>query len=606
MESNNKNLSAQNKLILVGLIVSTLLIMALAIFAVSDIEQKLELSYSKFGQMITKTLAIESVELISKPKNLEAEAQNIISGNDELAFIEFFDANNSLIYSSRLKDDGKTQESIMNISAPVIKVENGSSIQVGSVTIGLAGKSIKAIKKTAKNSMLTIFTLAWLVFTVVALINTFLITREIRILQFAVRKISKGEFGYQVDGKSTSGEVKELIRAFNDMSARLHVYEEQNIDELTLERNKLEAVLMNIANGVVVCDRYDNIVLINSTAQKMLESDEKLVLNSRIQEYCDLEGKFCFKSKIEEFKDTPLEEIEQKPLESHIIVDNKTFKSIISPMFSKNADYTGYTIVLIDITKEVEVDKLKNNFISNVSHELRTPVTILQSYIDTLHNHSDEFDEKTKQEFIQILDTEANRLHSLVNDVLDFSRLEDTAVKLDKAECSITKLIEKTINSMSIIAQEKNITFSVMQEADLPSVMLNQDSIERVLQNLISNAIKYSPNNSKVKVKTELAEDLEYIEVSIQDYGIGISAEYQEKIFDRFFRVENDTHTIKGTGLGLHLVKVAVENQHQGKLSVKSAPNEGSTFTFRLPIHPLDARNILPEAGDYSKVNSEK
>ena len=197
--------------------------------------------------------------------------------------------------------------------------------------------------------------------------------------------------------KNTSGEIRDLINAFNDMSGRLHQYEEQNIDRITFERNKFEAVLMSIVNGVVVCDNYDNVVLVNNAAKKMLEIEDEQILNTKIQQYCDSDGELCFKEKIEQFKDTPLDIMENKPLEFNITIDKRVIKSVISPMFSKNQDYVGYMIVLIDITKEAEIDKMKSDFISNVSHELRTPVTVLRTYIDTLHNHSDDFDEDTKK-----------------------------------------------------------------------------------------------------------------------------------------------------------------------------------------------------------------
>lgn len=604
MKNKDSNLSKQNILILSGLVISTLLIVFLAIFAMSNIQHKLELSYSRFGQMLTKTLAMENAQHLGAYfgaegiANLKEHTHEIVSDNDDIAFVEFYDNNNNIIYSSKLGKEA-TEKSFINISSPMI--DDGK--QIGSVTVGLSGNSIKGILKTTKNSILFIFTIVWLVFTLVVIINTFLITRELRMLQFGVSKISTGQFGYQLDGKSTSGEVKELIKAFNDMSARLHIYEEQNIDELTLEKNKFEAVLMSIANGVVVCDRRDNVVLVNNIAQKMLEADPKYFLSTKIQQYCDSNGGFCFKDKIELFKNTPLDIMETKPLEFNIEVDHKILKSVISPMFSKNQDYMGYIIVLIDVTKEVEVDKLKSNFISNVSHELRTPVTILRSYIDTLFHHGDEFDTATKAEFLEILNNEADRLHRMVNDILDFSRFESTTIELEKAECDIVSLIEKIIHSMSLIAKEKNISFALMKEEGLPQVPLNSDSIERVVQNLVSNAIKYSPDGGKIQISAHLAEDNDCVEVTIKDHGIGIAPEYQEKIFDRFFRVENKAHTIKGTGLGLHLVKVAVEKHHGGKIFVISMPNEGSTFGFRLPLQPERASISTNDSGSQEFEN---
>ena len=591
---NNKSLSisTQNKLILLGLVVSTILIVGLAVFAITNIQQKISEVYSGFGEILTKTLAIESVEItknvqeFEKFSTLQAHTHSIINSNNEIAFIEFQDDKNNIIYSSKKEYPNRASQAKITSSAQMVVNNDGVKTTIGKVTVGLTGGATKDISHATRNSMLVVFTVAWLVFTFVILINTILITRELSILHHGVKKITTGQFGYTLDDKNTSGEIKDLINAFNDMSLRLHQYEEQNIDQLTLERNKFEAVLMSIVNGVVVCDNYDNVVLVNNAAKKMLEVEDSQILNTKIQMYCDTDGELCFKEKIEQFKDTPLDVMENKPLEFNIEIDSRVLKAVISPMFTTNQDYVGYVIVLIDVTKEVEIDRMKSNFISNVSHELRTPVTVLRTYIDTIYNHSDEFDEQTNKEFFEVINKEAARLQKMVNDILDFSRLESGNVNVEKELTDIVPLIESEIKSMQILAEEKHITFSLIKEPDLPQIPINADSIERALNNLLSNAIKYSPENGRIKVRAEIARDPQYIEVSVEDQGCGISEEHQKKIFERFYRVENDTHTVKGTGLGLHLVKITIEKHHKGEVFVKSKPGEGSTFGFRLPINP--------------------
>ncbi len=594
MSNKTLSISTQNKLILLGLVVSTVLIVGLAVFAITNIQQKITEVYSGFGEIMTKTLAIESVEItkdvqeFDKFKTLQAHTESIMNSNTEIAFIEFKDDQNNTIYSSKNDFPERANQAVIKSSSQMLVDKEGEKVNIGKVIVGLSGSATKDISHATRNSMLVVFTVAWLVFTLVILINTILITRELSMLHHGVKKISTGAFGYTLDDKNTSGEIKELIQAFNDMSLRLHQYEEQNIDQLTLERNKFEAVLMSIVNGVVVCDNYDNVVLVNNAAKKMLEVEDEQILNTKIQMYCDTDGELCFKEKIEQFKDTPLDIMENKPLEFNIEIDGRVIKSVISPMFSKNQDYVGYVIVLIDVTKEVEIDRMKSNFISNVSHELRTPVTVLRTYIDTLHNHSDDFDEKTNKEFFEVINKEAARLHKMVNDILDFSRLEAGNVKIEKENTNIVPVIEQQIKSVQVLAEEKNVTFSIIKEPNLPTIPFHVDSIERALNNLLSNAIKYSPENGRIKVRAELARDPNFVEVSVEDQGCGISEEHQKKIFERFYRVENNTHTVKGTGLGLHLVKISIEKHHQGQVFVKSRPNEGSTFGFRLPINPVE------------------
>lgn len=592
MEKNKLSLTTQNQLILLGLVLSTLFIIVIAIVASINIQSKLNEGYQNFGKIISKTLAIESIDVIKdipeydKYSKLKYHSQSILNSNDDIAFIEFTNNKGDIIYSSKEDYPKQAEGSKISVSSPMIVKTLGKSNSIGSVMVGLSGNIINQISGTTRASLLFVFVVAWAVFALVIVINTYLITRELRILHHGVRKISTGEFGYKIEGKGVSDDVRELFEAFNDMSSRLHLYEEQNVEQLTLERNKLEAVLMSIANGVVVCDNFDNVVLVNNHAQQLLEVTEKEILNSKIQMYCDSNGELCFKEKIEQFKDTPLDIMEKKPLDFSIEVDKRIIKAIMSPMFSRNKDYVGYIIVLIDVTKETEMDKIRGHFISNVSHELRTPVTVLRSYIDTLYNYGNDFDFNTQKEFIGVMNQEIVRLNRLVNDILDFSRLESANVKLEKKKCNVVAIIEDCVNSMQVLAQENDLTFSIMKEPDLPDVMLNEDSIERVIKNLLSNAIKYSPGGKRIKIRAERARVGEFVEISIEDQGMGISEEYKSRIFDRFFRIENDTHTIKGTGLGLHLVKIAIEKHHGGQVFVNSKLGEGSTFGFRLPLNP--------------------
>ena len=588
---NKVSLTTQNRLIISGLLLSTFLIVAIAIFAIFNIQKKLNEGYQNFGQVISKTLAIESVEItkdLSADKvkeTLKEHSDSILKSHNDIVLIEFRDKNGNLIYSGKHENPLAKGKPNITVTSPLIA--EGGTLPVGSVTVGLSGSIISQISSTTRASLLFVFSVAWLVFAFVILINTYLITRELRILQEGVKKISTGEFGYKISGKDVSSEVKELFNSFNDMSNRLHLYEEQNIDRIMLERNKFESVLMSIANGVVVCDDNDNVVLVNNHAQTLLEVTEEQLLKTKIQNYIDTSGNECFKEKIEQFKDTPLEIIEKKPIEFNISVDQRVIKSIISPMFTRNKDYVGYIIVLIDMTKEAEMDQMRAHFISNVSHELRTPVTVLRSYIDTLYNYGNEFDYETQKEFIGTINQEIIRLNRMVNDILDFSRLESN-MKIEKTLNNISQLVDDCVNQVSVLTKDNNVQIKITKDDNIPEFLFNYDSIERALTNLLSNAIKYSPANSQIDVRASYSPQNNEIEISVTDQGCGIALEHQKKIFDRFYRVENNTHTIKGTGLGLNLVKTTVEKHHGGKVFVISEAGKGSTFGFKLPAAKIE------------------
>lgn len=592
---NRVSLTTQNRLIISGLILSTVLIVFIAIFAIFNIQKKLNEGYKNFGQVISKILAIEGVEITRglndtrAKEEIKQHADGLLKSHNDIVLIEFRDKDGNLLYSGRNDTAKTTKRANITVTSPI---QGNDSSTIGSVTVALSGNIIGQISSTTRASLLFVFTIAWVVFAFVILINTYLITRELRILQEGVKKISTGEFGCKIESQDVSNEVKELFNEFNDMSNRLHIYEEQNIEQLTLERNKLEAVLMSIANGVVVCDNNDKVVLVNNHAQNLLEVGEENILNSEIQQYTDTAGNFCFKDKIEQFKDTPLEVIESKPLEFNIIIDKRVLKSLISPMFTRNKDYVGYIIVLIDVTREAEMEQMRAHFISNVSHELRTPVTVLRSYIDTLYHYGNEFDYETQKEFIGTINQEIIRLNRMVNDILDFSQLE-ADVKLEKKPVNMAKLVEDCINQVSILTQEHNIKVLVSKDDEIPDIELNYNSIERAFTNLMSNAIKYSPENGTITVKISALRNTNEVEVTVTDEGCGIAPEHQKKVFDRFYRVENNTHTIKGTGLGLNLVKTTIEKHHGGRVFVKSELGKGSTFGFILPVKASVAEDDL-------------
>lgn len=584
MNMNSKQ-STQNRLIIFGLFLSTVLIVAIAVFTTMNIQRNLNESYHNFGQVISKTLAIESADLIKNAperqyeKILKEHFDLILKSNKDITYISFSDNDGNFILKTTNSKISKNNKSNISVTSPMVNKENN----FGFVTVGLSSGIIDKLSSTTRASILFEFAVVWLVFAFVVLINTYLITRELKILQNGVKRISSKEFGVKIEAKDVSDEVQELFNAFNDMSNKLHLYQESNVEQLTLEKNKLQAVLMSIVNGVVVCDNNDIVTLINDHAKELLELQDDQLLNTNIKNYVDSDGNYCFTEKIDEYKNLSMSERASKPVVFNVKLDDKTLKTIISPMFTQNHDYVGYIIVLIDITKEAEMDIMKSQFISNVSHELRTPVTVLRSYIDTLYNYGSDFDYDSQKEFIGTLNTEIIRLQNMVNDILDFSRLDSNA-KIEKSENDISQLIDYCVNQVQPLLKEHNLTIKAEKEDGIPQINCNYDAIARALTNYLSNAVKYAPENSTIQVRLYKEDENNQVVVTVHDDGIGVAPEYQKKIFERFYRVENKTHSVKGTGLGLHLVKTTIEKHHHGHVFVNSQPNQGATFGFTLPI----------------------
>ena len=314
IKTKKKGMTAQTRLILAGLGVSTAFILASAGFATYSINQNMNHAYRNFGQVLSKTLAIEGVEVtkevpeLAKYDALRSNSLSVLKSNNDIAYIIFKDNKSKVIYSSKDDYPDQAEKARITVSSPMIVKNMSNSANVGSVEVGLSGTIMDKVSATSNTSLAIVFLLAWLVIVGIIYMNTSIVTRELRKLHQGVKKISSGEFGYKLDDKDVDKEIKELYSAFNDMSERLSRYNEQTIESLTFERNKLESVLMSIVNGVVVCDNHDKVIMVNNYAKRLLEVEEEDILNTQIQQFCDSSGEFCFANKITEFKDTPLDD----------------------------------------------------------------------------------------------------------------------------------------------------------------------------------------------------------------------------------------------------------------------------------------------------------
>ena len=280
----------------------------------------------------------------------------------------------------------------------------------------------------------------------------------------------------------------------------------------------------------------------------------------------------------------------------------------------------GIAVTVQDLTREVELNAAQNRFISNVSHELRTPLFNIKSYVETLYDLKDQLSNEEQLDFLNIANSETDRLTRLVNDVLDLSRLESgKLIQLEPMD--IKPAIEQTLRNYKLNATEKNVSLAKDIEDNIPSILGNWDLLLQVFDNLLGNGLKFSPKNSTLMIRAytwpdtcpalppnevknapqcELVSPLPKVRVEIADTGCGISQADQEKIFDRFFRVENAVHTEQGTGLGLSIVRGIVE-KHGGEIRMASELDIGTTFWFDLPLEQSDKDEIL-----INTINTEK
>ena len=571
-----KNLSAVSAVILVCCFIIT------AVAGYNDYEKSRYLDYSnKMAQVISRQFSAimsSGADANLKLSLIRDISASVLQSDKNFMSVQFVNKDGNVIVSEKSPDYNPENFDGIKISTAVTDSDTFE-------TVGYIHYSVLKGYMNKKNILLLqpLLLICLCVFLLVFFLIKYKKNRdfELFVVKNAISDLLEGKFGTKLH-YGGSDFMKEFVALFNELSSKLKEYEDKNADNSLLERNKFEAILMGISNGVVVCDNNDCIVLTNASAEKILSVSQELLINLPVQKYCDSNGLYPFKEKIEDFKDISLEIILKNPPEYTINIDDKIIKCVISPMFMQNEEYVGYIMVLTDITRETEVNNMKNQFISNVSHELRTPVTVLRTYLDTLSTMSDELDAETRKEFIETADKEVVRLHRMVNDILDVSRLESPDIEVEKEIEDIVPVLRDTITSMQVLAKEKSVVIDFEKMCEIPQIPFNKPTIERVFNNLLSNAIKYSPENGKICVKINL--DGDFVDISVKDEGPGIEQKHLPKLFDRFYRAENNVHTVKGTGLGLYLVKTTVEKHHNGKVYVNSTVGEGSVFGIKLPV----------------------
>lgn len=581
---------SENKLSIALVSAISVVFLLVAYILYQQYHTSLENHYNKFGGLVASTVAAGSVDRVNAPLSAQLKVKqyvdHMLDNHHDLVGIEFHDAQGNVIYENRkvLHHDIKP-EHIRTYSAKLeTRGINGDGDYLGTVHIKMSGETVDDIAQATRTMLLLVFFCAWLLTIMAIFANTFFIQKHLQRLLLGVKRLSTGDFGYRINEENLWGELRAIAESFNDMSQRLRVYEDQNLDTITLERNKLEAVLMSIADGTIVCDRVGMVAIINDSAcQHLAVENADSIIGQRIENYLSVDGKRSLETLLDDYN-KHVRQPDPPIFSQQVVLPDATLLVLVNTIQDADGQDLGYVITTRDITREAEVDKLKTNFISNVSHELRTPVTTIKSYVDTLYNHADDLDEATYKEFMETLHLETDRMKKMVNDILDFSKLQESGEKLEMGEQDITPIINLTVQSFKVLAQQKDLSITTNIESNLPAVWINSDTIERVMRNLLGNAIKYTGEGGRIKVRAELIDDGKTIEVSVNDTGIGIPEKYLPKIFDRFFRVENDVHTIKGTGLGLHLVKVAIEKHHHGEVFVESTEGEGSTFGFRLHV----------------------
>ncbi|MDX2232135.1 MAG: ATP-binding protein [Leptolyngbyaceae cyanobacterium bins.349] len=616
----------QTKLMAVATLVVSLLMSGLTFWAVNTIQQDARINDTRFGRDLGLLLAANVTPLIGENNLTELArfSHRFYSSTSSIRYMLYADEEGA-IYLGIPFSESEVQNSLTirrkihlpedyaaNTEMPMVRQHLTPDGEVTDVFVPLVYegqyKGVLAIGTNPNPTVVTsshltrdvtiaVFVSIWVMVILGAVFNALTITKPIKELLVGVKNITSGNFKQRVE-LPFGGELGELIVSFNEMAEKLERYEEQNIEELTAEKAKLETLVSTIADGAVLLDTNLHMVLVNPTARRIFAWEGR-----------DIEGEnvlYALPPEVQAEITRPLYRMAKGEMreggEFRVTIKEPVDRTIrillTSVLDSYREAVKGVAITAQDITREAELNEAKSQFISNVSHELRTPLFNIKSFIETLYEYGEDLSFDERQEFLETANRETDRLTRLVNDVLDLSRLE--SCKLYHFEAvDLAQPIEQTLRTYQLNARDKGIELKQDIQPGLPPVLGHYDLLLQVFTNLVGNSLKFTEPGGTIVLRAYLVEahlqeqyatqdpdsteQTAKVRVEVVDTGIGIAPEDQQAIFDRFFRVENRVHTLEGTGLGLSIVRNIVE-KHRSRVHLTSEVGAGTTFWFDLYV----------------------
>jgi len=391
------------------------------------------------------------------------------------------------------------------------------------------------------------------------------LTEPIIVLTDRARHLASGGFtkdDYGIKVKSDD-EIGELTGSFNNMAKELN----KTLSEISNEKNKLETVFTHMADGILVFNYNGKLITANPTAYQMLG------VNISGRDYAKIFTEF---ENYIEFDS--LLKLEKNAIKQNTVFVKTKFINICFATYAKkSSDPVGLIAVLQDITEHKKLEEMQKEFVANVSHELRTPITTIKSYTETLIDGALE-DREIAGEFLEVINNESDRMTTLVKDLLELSKLDNRQTKFEINILNLTQLVKGCVDKYKIHSDKKHQKMSYHDDGNQYIIKGDSNRIEQVVRNVISNAIKYSPEKSSINI--DVLADNNNIIVKIRDNGMGIPKEDISRIFDRFYRVDKArSRAMGGTGLGLAIAK-EIMIFHEGEIKVESEYRKGTVFTL--------------------------
>ncbi|KXH80601.1 cell wall metabolism sensor histidine kinase WalK [Sporosarcina sp. HYO08] len=392
-------------------------------------------------------------------------------------------------------------------------------------------------------------------------------TKPISDMRRQAQAMAKGNFSRKVHVYGDD-ELGQLAIAFNHLTSQL----EESHSTTESERRKLASILANMTDGVIATDRRGRVSLINDSALSMLRTSRELVLNRPISNVLGVDQVYTFED-LAEVKDSIVLDFstEQRPY---------ILRATLSVTQRETGFVNGLIVVLHDNTEQEKIDMERREFVSNVSHELRTPLTTMRSYLEALAEGAWK-NEEIAPSFLHVTQTETERMIRLVNDLLKLSRMDSQDYDLNKEWVEFSYFFNAIIDRFEF-SKSQNVHFQRVFPSEDLFVEIDTDKMTQVIDNIISNALKYSPDGGNIRFRIKPLNEM--IEVSISDDGMGIPKENVKRIFERFYRADRArSRALGGTGLGLAISKEMIK-AHGGEIWAESEEGKGTTISFTLPF----------------------
>jgi two-component system, OmpR family, sensor histidine kinase VicK len=387
------------------------------------------------------------------------------------------------------------------------------------------------------------------------------ITKPIKEMTRQTTAMAEGDFSRRVKvyGKD---EIGQLAIGINELSRKLN----QALSANEEEKNKLASILFYMSDGVVAADRNGDIILVNHKAESMLSPSENSVLGRKLSEVLD------FPAYMRE--DTLYEKSARFLTEMDDEGETMIVQVSVTPLQGKDS-IQGMIAVLQDVTHQEQLERERKEFVANVSHELRTPLTTMKSYVEALSDGAMK-DPELAERFLSVIQTETERMIRLVNDLLHLSRMDTKKFDMKVTQVSLQPLIEQVAERFSIPMAERNLYMQLDVEDDLPYIFADRDQINQVMDNIVSNAVKYSQRDGTIGISAYYGKEDQEVMIEVSDEGVGIPKADLKHVFKRFYRVDKArSREMGGTGLGLSITKKMI-HAHQGRIDIDSKVGEGT------------------------------